>query len=73
MGKNAGAVLSQRSVQRGRAEALTDWSNHHHLYAKPLVSRCLKGQRFSEATGPGRHPASAIQLETIRLRGDPHL
>lgn len=41
----------------------------HHLYAKPLVSRCVKGQLFNKAAGPGQscawetrlHPGTSAQ------------
>lgn len=36
----------------------------HHLYAKPLVSRCFKGQLFNKATGSSQHPVPAYSWET---------
>lgn len=30
-----------------------------HLYAKPLESRCIKGQIFNEASEPCQHPVPA--------------
>lgn len=53
-------------MQQSHTVALTDWSDEkdHHLYAKPLVSRCVKGQLFNKATGLSQHAGPVFSWET---------
>lgn len=55
--RNVGALFSQWWIQLWHWPVRWPRNRNHHLYAKPLVSRCVKGQLFYKATGSNQRPA----------------